>query len=379
MSILVQPSGMRQQPQQVAPIDWSNPITQGLVAVISGSLQYDPVSGKPLVNSVAANRSVGAAGRGVDGRLGQVKANLLSGLTVAVGAMFVVAMSTDANTEQVVAEIGPASAFADGTRGIRINAGKIGAYTRNLFEVASPGTYVAGSAVAIGTNYNGSFQTLNLDGVTVNSGTTAASTVAAAILNVGGITTQASQYFLRGPVVVGFTWSRNLSDAEYASLAKNPWQLFKAPSRNLYLQAAAVLAAGAIAWTEQNDAQSISAVATDRVAAAWTEQDDVLAAAARVTNRASVGWTESNDSTTLAGTVLPNASGGAAAAVAWTEASDVMTLAGALRDRGAVVWTEQDDAVALGVHANTPAIVTATVRFHPLPRDLRARITHFSN
>lgn len=233
MSVLIQPSVMRQQPQQIAPIDWSNSIAQGLIGVIVGSLQYDPFSGKPLVNSTPANRSIGSMGSGVDGRQGQAYTNLPSSITTNVGSIFVVAMSTDSQTEQIVAELGPASAFSDGTRGIRINAGKIGTYTRNLVEVASPNQYVANTTVAIGSNYNGTNMSLYIDGALVNSGATISNTVQAAIFNVGGITTQSTQYYLRGPVYIGFAFNRQLSDAEHAKLAKNPWQLFKSPARKL--------------------------------------------------------------------------------------------------------------------------------------------------
>jgi hypothetical protein len=390
MGVVAQPSQMRQQPQQVAPIDWSNPITQGLTAVVVGSLQYDPVSGKPLVNSVANARTVAPIGRAVDGRLGQTRANLPPNGTVAVGAMFAVAMSTDATTEQVVIEVGPASAFADGTRGIRINAGKVGAYTRNLFEVNAP--YVAGTALAIGSNYNGSFMSLNLDGLTVTSGTTTNSAVAAAILNVGGITGQTAQYYLRGPVTLAYTWSRNLTDAEYASLAKNPWQIFKAPARRYYAAAiAAPTSVNAdIAWAEDSDAYAIAIRETDRASVSWSEADDATSITANASNRAAISWAESNDqcavavsasdastiawsetddihalvaaqtdriniswaepddSHTLAGTVQPNQSSNINAALSWVEADDTSALAGSLRNRAAVSWAEVDDISAIG-------------------------------
>jgi hypothetical protein len=370
------------QPQDNAQVDWSNPLSQGLLAVIVGSYTIDPVTGKPLTNFQSNTRVGAATGLGIDGRSAQTKTYLPSGLTVNLGAMFVIAATSDGSSEQVVAEFGPDSSFADGTRGIRFNGGRIGAYTRNLYEIAAPTASPVNTPIAIGTNFSSAFMSLYLNGQMVNSGNTVNSTAGAAMFNIGGILGQSGQYFLRGPVTVGYVWGRTLSDGEMQSLSDNPWQIFKAPKHRLNVAAAisaAASASAAIAWTEANDAQTVAGTVTDQGAISYAESGDAWVANAVEADRATIGWTEGNDTAQLTGSVLPNASSGTSGAITWTEAGDSMSATGKLLNRGGAAWTEQDEAAALVGHANTPPIVTAAVRFIPIPRNWGMKTVHFSN
>jgi hypothetical protein len=134
-----------------------------------------------------------------------------------------------------------------------------------------------------------------------------------------------------------------------------------------------------IAWSEAGDTPSIAAVETNRAAVAWAEASDTMSLAAVETDSAAVSWAEANDTAQLAGSVLPNASSGTSGAITWTEAGDSMSATGKLLNRGAAAWTEQDEAATLVGHANTPPIVTAAVRFIPIPRNWSMKTVHFSN
>jgi hypothetical protein len=262
MVAMILPRALRRQPQQAPQIDWSNPIALGLTAVFVGSASYDPVSGRQFVNSVANNRSVCQHGMGVDGRLGQANLTLAGSGTVSTGSIFVVVTTSDASSEQIILELGPSAPFADGVRGIRMNAGKIGTYTRNLYEVASPTSYRTNVPIAIGTTYAAAAAALYIDGVLVNSGTTKDTTSLAAALNIGGIVAQSAQYFLRGAVPVAYVWNRVLSATEMALVSANPWLLLKAPIQVVQTslaQNAYALVAGAGSFAISGVAASVRA------------------------------------------------------------------------------------------------------------------------
>lgn len=237
MSALVLPSVLRQQPQQAFSIDQSNPLTTGLIAVFIGSQAYDPVSGKPFVNTSANNRTIGPMGYGVDGRIGQAKV-YPGGRSISTGSMFVVVSTTDPTTEQIVAEIGPDGSFTDGVRGLRFVNGKFSAYVRNFFEVSTANTFGINKPIPVGVTYAGSSTSIYVNGRLEATGTAANTTSNADTFNLGGITNQTS-YNVRGSIPVACAWSRVLSAAEMASLAENPWQLFKAPARRLWVASAA--------------------------------------------------------------------------------------------------------------------------------------------
>lgn len=212
-------------------------------------------------------------------------------------------------------------------------------------------------------------------------------------------------------IIAVFAWQgpNTPSSDRLRAFSNNPWAIFDAGSNSSTYQSAIAASSGTaaspsvaaslnwtegsdtaavtavetdpavLAWTEGNDTQTVTAVETDRASVAWTEADDVQALAGIETNRAAVSWTEANDSAQLSGSVLPNASSGVSGAVTWTEANDTMVLAGQILDRSALAWTEQDDGQALKGYANTPPIVTASVRFSILPRALRTKTIHYSN
>jgi hypothetical protein len=119
-------------------------------------------------------------------------------------------------------------------------------------------------------------------------------------------------------------------------------------------------------------------------ALAWTEANDAAALAAIAANRTAVQWTEAGDSSVLRGEVSDArpeepAAQVISAALAWAEGGDSALLSISARNRIALAWTEQGDTWRVGATAATPPVVALSVRFDVLPRDFRTPITRFSN
>lgn len=224
MNPLLLKRARRKQPLNITPVDRSHPITQGMMAVFVGTMAYDPVTGRPFVNSAANNRTMGKAGLGVDGRIGQVKL-ALGGPSISTGSMFAVFDTTDATTEQIIAEVGPDGAFATGVRGIRFIGGQFSTYVRNFYDLISNGVYRVDAPIPVGATYAGAKASLYVGGRLDATGTTADTTVTADIFNLGGITEQTS-YNIKGTLPIGAVWNRELSAKDMAWLAENYWSIF---------------------------------------------------------------------------------------------------------------------------------------------------------
>jgi hypothetical protein len=377
MGALVLPTVLRQQPQQALAIDRSNPLARGLISVFVGSQAYDPVSGRQFINSTSGNRTVGPMGYGVDGRIGQAKVFPV-GPSLSTGSLFVVVSTTDPSTEQIIAEIGPDGSFTDGVRGLRFVNGKFTTYVRNFFDLSTNSTYGVGMPMPVGVTYAGAATSIYVNGKLDASGTTSNTASTADTFNLGGITGQTS-YNVRGSIPVAFAWSRVLSAAEMASLADNPWQLFKAPARRLWVTAVqAQVATASMAWTEGSESMSIIGALVDRSAITWVEGNEVSTVGAIVTDNGALAWTEQGDvhAITVAAASPPMA---VSAALSWAEADDSASFVARLTNRAALAVTEQGDTWALTAYAERPPVFKLTVRFDVLRRDFRTKIIHFSN
>jgi hypothetical protein len=214
----------RKQPLNITPVDRNHPITEGMMAVFVGTMAYDPVTGRPFINSAPGNRSMGKAGLGVDGRVGQAKL-ALGGPSISTGSMFAVFDTTDATTEQIIAEVGPDGAFTAGVRGIRFIAGQFSTYVRNFYDLIGTGVYRVNAPIAVGAAYAGAKASLYVNGRLDGAGTTADTNATADVFNLGGITGQTS-YNVKGTIPIGAVWNRELSAGEMAWLAENYWSVF---------------------------------------------------------------------------------------------------------------------------------------------------------
>ena len=215
----------RSQPRGMVRVNRKNPIVRGLLCIFIGSAAYDPVTGRQITNTVARSRTLTPMGMAADGRLGQARIPV-NGPSLANGSMFAVAYSNSTTQEQIVVEIGPASTFASGARGIRLFEGKVSTYWRNFTQINSPAPYAVDSPIIVGATYAGASTALYVDGALVASGNTTASTASAVVFNICGSVGNTS-FNLRGTVPVAYAWNRVLEPWEHAALARNPYQLIE--------------------------------------------------------------------------------------------------------------------------------------------------------
>jgi hypothetical protein len=161
-----------------------------------------------------------------------------------------------------------------------------------------------------------------------------------------------------GAVTLVLGWNRILSAQEIAEVSRNPWQVFKAPRRRLWLAYSASVTtsvSASLSWAEADDGSAIAATETDRDTIAWTESDDAFTVAGTVTNRAAVVWSEPDDAYTTLVTETDSES------FAWSEPDDVCAVATSIINRSSIAWTEVDDAESIAATEATPTNVSGSL------------------
>lgn len=124
----------------------------------------------------------------------------------------------------------------------RINAGKVELnpfYSGGNGNAISPvalSAYDLASGFAMGATVNGTAYAVYQKGAKTAATMAGAALTPNASINIGARKTGTTQCWLTGGLQVVAMWNRPLTDAEHASLADNPWQLFRAqPVRRLWL------------------------------------------------------------------------------------------------------------------------------------------------
>jgi hypothetical protein len=163
---------------------------------------------------------------------------------------------------------------------------------------------------------------------------------------------------ISGNVYLVLGWNRALSAQEIADLSANPWQVFRAPRRRLWLaypSSVTTSVSASLSWAEADDGSAIAATETDRDTIAWTESDDAFTVAGTVTNRAAVVWSEPDDAYTTLVTETDSES------FAWSEPDDVCAVATSIINRSSIAWTEVDDAESIAATEATPTNVSGSL------------------
>lgn len=322
------------QPQQNPQIDWSNPITAGLVFAYTMSNEAqgwgeDGRNGIPYVKT-SDGTPFGKAVNTLMGTGGQ----LLSGAGYLFGAPAQTSIKSGVYS-MFAFGTGPASGIQsaldddDGTTRrfqFRINAGKIELnpfYSGGNGNVISPVALSAADLVggfAMGATVNGTAYAIFQKGVKT-TGTPMASTALTPNTSISvGARKTGTQGWLSGGLQLVAMWNRALTDAEQSSLADNPWQLFKVqPARRLWL-----------AWSAGADGTAtvtgVAAATGTGIVAAAGDASSALTGVSAATNTGAVtaqgGATASPagvSSSTGVGTM--GAAGGAGASFAGVSAS----------------------------------------------------------
>jgi hypothetical protein len=245
---LILPRGpLAQQPQQAALTDRSNPFTAGLASLVTASSPFDAARNAAAL-SVGASISLAAGPSGLawqgSAAYGGVNLGVSGGLGALLdqnapwswyGRIYVSNVSTQ---QYFVADYD--SSGNDLSFAIQVtNGGAIKVTTRN-----TGGTYIdtIGPTVSVGwhdiefssTGGSAYVTTLSVDGVDYLSGASTSNMRAGVALRLMCAGSYTSAYFL-GRVSLSAFWRRQRTAAERAATRANPWQLFQAPRRRLWL------------------------------------------------------------------------------------------------------------------------------------------------
>ena len=249
---LLRPSVWTQQPQQACEIDWSNPITRGLVVAISGA--------NPRLNS-ALNKPasfVGTPGSAltIDGRSTEFTRSSTQGISVGTSAAFNPAAITllsiyrpkslaTASAHMLFSRddnsLGRAFSLdlhwnsGYGVRYYVAGGGSVG--TNELRQGVSA---VVGKRYVVAARQTGSAAALFVDGALVSSSAAfTAKPSATGDTRIGIRTYSGSNEAADGFIPLSLMWSRALSDSEIRSISANPWQIFNPIQRRIFAEVSA--------------------------------------------------------------------------------------------------------------------------------------------
>ena len=249
------------QPQTLVGIDWSNPITRGLLVAVNGATLTDLVSGK-LVTQVGSSAKV-VSQKGVSYNFdGSSYVSVPISWAAGPYTLFSFGVSTSNASNQIycgIANSGSSTHTAEIYREktnssalfIEITGGS-SAQTTNVPNSSSINNFYAIAGVAYATNNRVCY----VNGVAIASVSSTLSFVSAIdVFNVGveRYSGALAGKFI-GAIPVSCLWTRALSGTEVKSLSDNPWQIFAPIQRRIWVPAS-VASGFKSAWAR--DANSV--------------------------------------------------------------------------------------------------------------------------
>lgn len=305
----------RRQPQHAVAVDWSNPITRGLVFAFNGAHGYDVVAKQIATNNGGIVTRPGANGLGPDisgtqnydfancpdynttGEVSIVWGGVFDGTTGAYRCPITKADTNGATNS-------PFDIYVDTTSGkLVINRANAGyqAYTLNttaltagaftVFGIASP-TLIETAPVGWVNKTTQAIVNIAATGTGAAIGNTKG-------INIGRRSDGGTQ--LDGTCSFAFVFNRKISEKEYLSLYENPWQIFSAKSRVLYFDVVGG-STGTIAVTLEAFTSSISGTTTVLGSTSQTMDAFTAAMAGTTSVLGTISNTLGNDIGTLVGT-----------------------------------------------------------------------------
>lgn len=225
-----------QQPQQAGAIDWSNPITRGIISVQDGRSGRDVVGGIFGTLSNASSISSAATGLGVGTNYNQNQIDFplskVAGSSTAGSILFVGELSSGTwnvatvNNGMVVRKYSGGFTIALGGSGSVYNVSAwsgVGAVVGISWNdaLARPMCFLNGKDVGARTSTNTDGSNWYLD-----------STLGGSRVGDRG----AATYWAK-PALLSVRWNRNITPQEAASLSQNPWQIFRPLNRQVWVAA----------------------------------------------------------------------------------------------------------------------------------------------
>ena len=330
------------QPPPGTPIDWDNPLAEGLVAFYVDG-QWDAARQILVPVTGALNRTI-IPGVGV-GFTNWSTSNYLADYTAPAAS---VPFSAWADFTPATGSTGPVCSWGGGfdngwrlepnsnAPGMVLVYGGIGAYTVGSLPPALVPVQFLLSVV--GTTANG-----YLDGelsTTATVGTPNPGNPEIAI----GVSIQGNGQI--GATVSATTqigaaafWTRGLTQSDAQQLKSNPWGIFWKRQRTYGIPASSG-AAGTAAITEGSDTTAATGNIAIAGTASITEASDTAAATGAIATAGTAAITEGSD------TAVASGAGGAVGTAAITESSDAVSGTGVLSVTGAAAITESSDTVS---------------------------------
>lgn len=379
MAGLILPSRLNQQPQQTLQVDWSNPLTRGLVLAVYpiGTQYYDAISkqyakntgSSRYRNTINGNQSLDLSLIGTGSGAAPKFANP-TGLDAIAGPFSIFcegSLEVNNSTQDIVKSWEGGSGFGVGlvfddtaviTNGF---LGRVDNSTNNFASLTNAiGANSEQFTHRIAITSDGA--TRSMYGAGVLNTTIANSSLPTANANrrtylhssFDPTSSQSS-----GSMAYLFAWSRAFSLYEYQELFRNPAQLLKQTSRKLFFGAAGGGGGGStgtLATTNANDTSSASGTTTVLGTLARTNANDTSAASGSTTVVGSLAKTSADDTLAASGSV----GGGASGTLATTNANDTLSASGTTTVVGTLAKMNANDAVSA---AGFAGLVSGTVSY----------------
>lgn len=358
------------QPPAGARVNWANPLTRNLLALVDPRSNAELVRGTGLVGTRKTQPALGAVatdknGTGYLGITPPTSASSPSAyLDIASGDITVFAVCAQigaaTNANQLFGRFKGSSAanYSVGLHTGTFNGplARLGSYSyspgtaskQRLYEIL-PVAIVGQSGTAY-TYFRGEF---------VNSGAYTQTAYEYDGSGARAVSIGSNGYGLAmvGVCYLGAIWNRALSATEIATLSANPWQLF-APQRQVTYFSATTGVTATLATAQAADVAALSATVTNRASIAPTQAADTAALAATVTNRASIAATQAADIAALSALIQTNP----AASIAATQAADTAVLGATVTNRAQLAPQQAADTAAINVIAGSLDVAIAATQ-----------------
>ena len=342
------------QPPPGTPIDWDNPLTEGLVACwpLNGTL-VDLVKGNNLSASVHTSFSPFVAGMGL-----YRAATASAGNTAAqpvTGAVACSVFSLFATTPGSTAKL-TTTQFGTATTGnlvsLNVESGVLWARYDGFTQDGGAGFNDGGVHSCLwtspgGGNLQGSV--LYGDGISVSVGGNSAFSIGAGTQFAVGWAFSSAGAAFNGFLGPCYVWARTLTANEAVLLNANPWQLFWKRQRTYSLASSGGGVTALAGIIESLDAIAATATLSVSASAAVLEASDAIAAAAHASVTASAAILAPSDA------IVAMAASGANASGTILEGADSFqaTATASTAANGAI--TETADSIAASATASTSA------------------------